>query len=103
VKSVVNEPPFHPQRSWHRDSYESIKDENFSGSEPEPRQSFYYLNKFCIPRRDLGSIDAFPRSMHWKPFATRLMRSVSKPDHALLLELASGALLLAWAAHWAVD
>jgi hypothetical protein len=45
----------------------------------------------------------FPIFMNWKPLTARLMRSVSKPDHALLIELASGALLLAWAAHWAVD
>jgi hypothetical protein len=45
----------------------------------------------------------FPKAMNWKPLAGRLMRSAAKPDHALLIELASGALLLAWAAHWAVD
>ena len=41
--------------------------------------------------------------MNWKPLANRLVRSVTQPDHALLIELASGALLLAWAAHWAVE
>jgi len=41
--------------------------------------------------------------MNWKPLAARVMRSVTQPDNALLLELASGALLLAWAAHWMVE
>ena len=33
----------------------------------------------------------------------RLIRTASQPDHALLIELASGAVLLAWFAHWAVE
>ena len=38
--------------------------------------------------------------MNWKPFGEpREMRPVTQPDHALLLELASGAVLLAWLAH----
>jgi hypothetical protein len=41
--------------------------------------------------------------MHWKRLADRMMRTVTQPDHALVLELASGALLLAWMAHWAVE
>jgi len=41
--------------------------------------------------------------MNWKPLTTRLKRSVCQPDRALLLELASAALLLAWIAHWAVE
>jgi hypothetical protein len=36
--------------------------------------------------------------MKLKPLATRLKRSVCQPDHALLIELASGAVLLAWVA-----
>jgi hypothetical protein len=41
--------------------------------------------------------------MHWKPLAARIKRTVSQPDNALLLELASGAVLLAWFAHCLVD
>jgi len=41
--------------------------------------------------------------MNWKHLAERLVRTVSQPDHALLIELASGALLLAWMAHWAAE
>jgi hypothetical protein len=41
--------------------------------------------------------------MHWKPLAERLRRTVTQPDNALLIELASGALLLAYIAHLAVD
>ena len=44
-----------------------------------------------------------PAGMHWKPLAERLRRTASQPDNALLIELASGALLLAWMAHWAVE
>jgi len=35
-----------------------------------------------------------------KTMAARVKRTVVQPDYVLLLELASGALLLAWAAHW---
>ena len=41
--------------------------------------------------------------MHWKPIAERLRRTVTQPDNALLIELASGALFLAWIAHSAVE
>ena len=41
--------------------------------------------------------------MKWRYFSRRLVRTVSKPDHALLIELISAALLLAWIAHWAVE
>ena len=41
--------------------------------------------------------------MNWKHLAGRMMRTVTQPDHALVLELASAALLLAWMAHWAVE
>jgi len=41
--------------------------------------------------------------MKLKPLAKRLMRTVSEPDHILLIELASGAVLLAWMAHLAVE
>jgi hypothetical protein len=41
--------------------------------------------------------------MNWKPLTDRLKRTVFQPDRALLIELASGALLLAWMAHWAVE
>jgi hypothetical protein len=41
--------------------------------------------------------------MNWKLIAERLGRTVSEPDYAVLIELASGALLLAWIAHWAVE
>ncbi len=40
---------------------------------------------------------------NWKPLAERLARTVTQPDHALLIELASAAVLLAWMAHWAVE
>jgi hypothetical protein len=32
-----------------------------------------------------------------------MMRTVTEPDHALVLELASAALLLAWIAHLGVE
>lgn len=38
--------------------------------------------------------------MKLKPLAERVKRTVSQPDHALIIELVSGALLLAWMAHW---
>jgi hypothetical protein len=41
--------------------------------------------------------------MNWKYLTDRMMRTVTQPDHALVLELASAALLLAWMAHWAVE
>lgn len=41
--------------------------------------------------------------MNWKHLADRTMRAVTQPDHALVLELASAALLLAWMAHWAAE
>ena len=40
--------------------------------------------------------------MNWKPLAAGVKRTVTQPDHALLIELASGALLLAWVVRWAV-
>ena len=43
---------------------------------------------------------AEPSGMHWKPVADRLKRTVSQPDYALLIELASGAVLLAWVIRW---
>ncbi len=44
-----------------------------------------------------------PAGMTWKPVAKRLKRVVSQPDFVLLIELASGALLLAWIAHWVAE
>jgi len=41
--------------------------------------------------------------MNWKPLASRVKRTVTQPDHALLIELASGALLLAWVVRWTVE
>ncbi len=41
--------------------------------------------------------------MNWKPLAGRLKRFASQPDSALILELASGAVLLAWMAHWVAE
>jgi hypothetical protein len=41
--------------------------------------------------------------MKLKPLAERLKRTVSHHDHLLLIELASGAVLLAWMAHWVVE
>jgi hypothetical protein len=41
--------------------------------------------------------------MTWKPLVSRLKRVTSQPDSVLLLELASGALLLAWVAHWVAE
>jgi len=41
--------------------------------------------------------------MKLKSLADRVKRTVSHPEHALLIELASGALLLAWVAHWVVE
>jgi hypothetical protein len=41
--------------------------------------------------------------MHWKKIAARVARSVAEPDHAIVIELASAALFLAWMAHWAVE
>jgi hypothetical protein len=41
--------------------------------------------------------------MNWKTLADRMKQSVTQPDRALVLELASAALLLAWMAHWAVE
>jgi hypothetical protein len=41
--------------------------------------------------------------MHWKHLTDRFVRTVSQPDRALLIELASGALLLAWMAHWVAE
>jgi len=41
--------------------------------------------------------------MNWKHMAQRMMRSATEPDHALVIELASAALLLAWMAHSALD
>jgi len=41
--------------------------------------------------------------MIWKPLANRVKRTVSQPESALLLELASGAVLLAWVVRWVVE
>ena len=41
--------------------------------------------------------------MKWKHIGERIVRTVSEPDHALLIELASAAVVLAWVAHWAVE
>lgn len=41
--------------------------------------------------------------MKWKRLVQPLVRTVSQPDHALLLELASAALLLAWVARWSAE
>lgn len=41
--------------------------------------------------------------MNWKHLAERTMRTVTQPDRALVIELASAALLLAWMAHWAIE
>jgi hypothetical protein len=47
--------------------------------------------------------DAFLPRMNWKHLASRALRAAARPDLALLVELASAALLLAWAAHWGVE
>jgi len=39
--------------------------------------------------------------MKWKPITERIRRTT--PDQALLIELACGAVLLAWMAHWAIE
>ena len=44
-----------------------------------------------------------PDMKNLKPLAARLKRIVTQPDHALLIELASGAVLLAWVAHLATE
>ena len=41
--------------------------------------------------------------MNWKHLAGRILRTVTQPDHVLLIELASGAVLLAWLAHYAME
>ncbi len=41
--------------------------------------------------------------MHWKPLADRVRKAVCHPDRALLIELATGALLLAWVTHWMIE
>jgi hypothetical protein len=41
--------------------------------------------------------------MIWKSLVDRFKRTVSQPDRMLLIELAAGAFLLAWAVHWAVE
>jgi len=43
------------------------------------------------------------KGMNWKPFAARLKLAVTQPDRALLIELASWAVLLAWMAHRAIE
>jgi hypothetical protein len=47
--------------------------------------------------------DALHPSMNWKLLTERLMRTVSRPEYALLIELASAALLLGWIVHWAAE
>jgi hypothetical protein len=37
--------------------------------------------------------------MKWKSLAGPLKQTISQPDRALLIELVSGAVLLAWTAH----
>ena len=54
------------------------------------------LNKVEEP----AGMTANRKSMNWPVLRDRLKETVSEPDHALLIELASGALLLAWTAHW---
>ncbi len=44
-----------------------------------------------------------PGSPLAKRLASHLRRAVTQPDTALLIELASGALLLAWLAHVTMD
>ena len=41
--------------------------------------------------------------MNWKFLTQSVMRAVTQPEHAVVLELASAALLLAWMAHWAIE
>jgi hypothetical protein len=41
--------------------------------------------------------------MNWKSIAKRLTGLASQPDSALVIELASAALLLAWMAHWVAE
>jgi len=38
-----------------------------------------------------------------KTIAGRLKRTVFQPDRVLVIELVSGAVLLAWAAHWVME
>ncbi|HEX4086617.1 MAG TPA: hypothetical protein VHY22_17020 [Chthoniobacteraceae bacterium] len=40
---------------------------------------------------------------NWKPLTQRVRRFAAQPDSALLIELASAAVLLAWMAHWAAE
>ena len=40
-----------------------------------------------------------PSNMNWRLIAERLKQTASQPDHALLIELAACAVLLAWMAH----
>ncbi len=47
--------------------------------------------------------DAMQAGMKLKPLAQRIARAVSQPDCVLLIELATGALLLAWMAHTSVE
>ena len=42
-------------------------------------------------------------TMNPKALAKRVIHAILEPDHALVLELASGALLLAWLARLAVE
>ena len=41
--------------------------------------------------------------MSLKPLAIRMQRTVSQPNHALLIELISGALLLAWVTRFVAE
>jgi hypothetical protein len=53
-----------------------------------------------------GTPDAKHSPMPPKHLSTavkRLVAPFTHPDHALLLELASGALLIAWMVHWSVE
>jgi len=41
--------------------------------------------------------------MIWKPLTERIKQVATQPDSALLIELASSAVLLAWLVRWAAE
>jgi hypothetical protein len=43
------------------------------------------------------------RNMRWRQIEDRLKEAIAGTDLGLVIELASGALLLAWMAHWIVE
>jgi len=47
--------------------------------------------------------DSSSPGMHWRPLADRVKWTVSQQENALLIELASSAVLLAWMAHWIAE